>query len=563
MSASNKKKLRKEQNMAALTEKQQKQRKEDKKLKAYTVSFIVVMVLILAITAGLLLRTPIAGMIDRNTIAVTVGDHKLSTTDLSYFYIDQVVSHYNKYVNQYGEQYAYMYAMLMEGVNFMEPLENQVKDATTGQTWADYYIDEAIKSARRIYGLYDKAVAEGFKLSEDTVKYYDQFEDYTDMYAKYYFGFSNSASYLRNYYGAGADIDTYKAYSMICDTASEYFNAHRDSLDFSDEDLRAFEKDKFDNYSSFYYNMFTITVSDYYEGGKEEKDETGKVTVTYTDAEKEAAREKAKADADALVKNESITDLKTFNSAIKELPKYKDSKTAEVSELKNVFYLDLTIEEMQKWMNDKERKAGDMTIIDRVSKSTNDKGESVDAVIGYYVVQFVEREDNNMKLQNVRHILIKFQGGKTDSTTGKTTYTEAEKNAAKEKAQKIKDEWDKLEKKTPEAFGDLAKEKTEDTGSKSTGGLYEDIYPGQMVEAFNDWCFDESRKAGDVDMVETEYGWHIIYYVGASDVTYRDSLLEKDLTTETMDKWEKAISDAVVVNVQNLKGLNRKFSVAG
>ena len=204
-----------------------------------------------------------------------------------------------------------------------------------------------------------------------------------------------------------------------------------------------------------------------------------------------------------------------------------------------------------------------MTIIDRVSKSTNDKGESVDAVIGYYVVQFVEREDNNMKLQNVRHILIKFQGGKTDSTTGKTTYTEAEKNAAKEKAQKIKDEWDKLEKKTPEAFGDLAKEKTEDTGSKSTGGLYEDIYPGQMVEAFNDWCFDESRKAGDVDMVETEYGWHIIYYVGASDVTYRDSLLEEAATTETMDKWEKAISDAVVVNVQNLKGLNRKFSVAG
>ena len=49
MSASSKKKLRKEQNMAALTEKQQKQRKEDKKLKAYTVSFIIVMVLILVL----------------------------------------------------------------------------------------------------------------------------------------------------------------------------------------------------------------------------------------------------------------------------------------------------------------------------------------------------------------------------------------------------------------------------------------------------------------------------------------------------------------------------------
>ena len=34
-----------------------------------------------------------------------------------------------------------------------------------------------------------------------------------------------------------------------------------------------------------------------------------------------------------------------------------------------------------------------------------------------------------------------------------------------------------------------------------------------MVQAFNDWCFDESRKAGDYGLVKTEYGYHVMYFV--------------------------------------------------
>ena len=50
MSASNKKKLRKEQNAAVLTEKQRTQQKEAKKLKAYSTVFLIVM-LAVVITA--------------------------------------------------------------------------------------------------------------------------------------------------------------------------------------------------------------------------------------------------------------------------------------------------------------------------------------------------------------------------------------------------------------------------------------------------------------------------------------------------------------------------------
>jgi parvulin-like peptidyl-prolyl isomerase len=92
------------------------------------------------------------------------------------------------------------------------------------------------------------------------------------------------------------------------------------------------------------------------------------------------------------------------------------------------------------------------------------------------------------------------------------TYSDEEKAAAKAKADEILAAWQAGE-ATEDSFAALAKEKSTDPGSASNGGLYEDIYPGQMVAAFEDWCFDPFRKAGDVEMVETEYGWHIMYFV--------------------------------------------------
>ena len=101
MSASSKKKLRKEQNAAAMTEKQQKELKEAKKLKSMTLTFAVIMVLVVAIVVGVVVRSPIAGAIDRGTHAATVGTHELTTTDLSYFYIDAVNTYTQNVYSQY------------------------------------------------------------------------------------------------------------------------------------------------------------------------------------------------------------------------------------------------------------------------------------------------------------------------------------------------------------------------------------------------------------------------------------------------------------------------------
>ena len=112
---------------------------------------------------------------------------------------------------------------------------------------------------------------------------------------------------------------------------------------------------------------------------------------------------------------------------------------------------------------------------------------------------------------DVRHILITPEGG-TTGADGTTTYSEEEWEACREKAQNILDAYLAGE-NTAEAFAALATQNTQDPGSAQTGGLYERVYAGQMVAAFNDWCFDAARQEGDTGLVKTEYGYHVMYFV--------------------------------------------------
>ena len=99
---------------------------------------------------------------------------------------------------------------------------------------------------------------------------------------------------------------------------------------------------------------------------------------------------------------------------------------------------------------------------------------------------------------DIRHILL---------STEKCGSAEA----ALERAKAVLEEWKKGA-ANEESFGELAKQYSAD-GSASSGGLYEKVYPGEMVEEFDAWCFDESRRDGDTDIVETQYGAHVMYFV--------------------------------------------------
>ena len=118
------------------------------------------------------------------------------------------------------------------------------------------------------------------------------------------------------------------------------------------------------------------------------------------------------------------------------------------------------------------------------------------------------------KKHDVRHILIEPRGGTTDES-GITTYTDAEIEACKAEAQKILDSWNGTE----EGFAKLAKEKSADPGSAENGGLYEDLTDAtNFVEEFKAWYLDPERKPGDTGLVQSSYGYHIMYYSGGETI---------------------------------------------
>ena len=152
---------------------------------------------------------------------------------------------------------------------------------------------------------------------------------------------------------------------------------------------------------------------------------------------------------------------------------------------------------------------------------------------------------------------MKFPGGTTDSD-GNVTYTDEEKAEALAEAEAILEEYLAGD-ATEESFAALATEKTDDTGSAATGGLYEDITPeqGVYVESFTNWATDPERKAGDTGIIESTFGYHVMYYVGDSDISYRDYMIREDIRTETMSAWHEDIMASAEIVVENTSKLKK------
>ena len=573
MSASNKKKLRKEERVAALTAKQKQEQAESKKLKAYTLTFAIVMVLVVAIVVGVIVTPMIDGIVRRTGKAVVIGEHKLSAADLNYFYIDAISEHqqnvYNQYYNSFGD-----YWTIMLGFDPSKPLNEQTYNDEEDKTWADYFMDKAVETARDTYALYDDAVAKGHKLTDDEQKNQDSYMDNMELYATYY-GYSSIKSYLRSSYGNGASESGYEEYYKVCNLASSYITKYADDLDYKLEDYRAYEKDKFDDYSTLSFVHYTMKYNSYL--GEGTKSEDGKTT-TWTDEEKNAAREAMKADLEKILATE-IKNKLDFDKAIQALEinqtkeENKDSSSSSSSsststaqkptatEVKDAFINNITLHAgALDWLKETTRVAGEIKAFEvyTYAEHEDEKHEHGDdcgcsrTVDGYTIVLFNERDDNTVKMANVRHILVKFQGGTKDKD-GNVTYSDAEKKTAKEEAEKLLKQWQDG-KANEESFGELANKESDDQNGKVTnGGLYEDIYPGQMVEAFENWCFAEGRKAGDTGIVETEYGFHVMYYSSTDEMSYRDLMIDNDMRIEDTEKWQKGLSEKISCDIISLK----------
>ncbi len=114
----------------------------------------------------------------------------------------------------------------------------------------------------------------------------------------------------------------------------------------------------------------------------------------------------------------------------------------------------------------------------------------------------IEAVYNEPKTATVRHILLLTQG-KSDSA----------KKAIRKKMEGIL-----ARAKSGEDFAKLAKEYSEDPGSKDKGGLYENFGHGKMVKPFEDAAFN--TPIGKISgIIETRYGYHILKVINRKKET--------------------------------------------
>ena len=328
---------------------------------------------------------------------------------------------------------------------------------------------------------------------------------------------------------------------------------HQDSLEYTADQLVQFQTAAPYRYNSYTFASYYLSVADFRKGGT--KDDKG--NITYSDEEKAAAIEAARLAANLLTEG-TYADLDAFDEAIKQLPVNKDKESAAATRNEDVLYEQLTTQ-FQDWLigkvtaedEDAEptfevRNEGDLTIVENYSGTGENK-----VVSGFWVLRFGSVKDNAFAMKNVRHVLIAFEGGKTDSN-GNKTYSEAEKLVAKEKAEQLLSDWVAKGDVSEDSFAELAKANSKD-GNAAQGGLYEDVYPGQMVAPFEDWLYDAERKVGDYGIVETDFGYHIMFFVGDSDTTFRDFMITNVLRAEDMDKWHNGLVEKLTLEVLTIK----------
>ena len=144
---------------------------------------------------------------------------------------------------------------------------------------------------------------------------------------------------------------------------------------------------------------------------------------------------------------------------------------------------------------------------------------------------------------NVRHILVKAVAGEDG------TFSDEAKAEAKAKAEEILAEFEAGE-KTEESFAALAEQYSEDEGSNTNGGLYENVLEGQMVAEFNDFCFAEGRKAGDTGIVYGENGayagYHVMYFAGEGDPATNETG-RSQIANSKMSEWLQGLADGIEV----------------
>lgn len=406
---------------------------------------------------------------------------------------------YKSFLSTYGAQY----------FDTTQSLKTQYVDEEKTQSWNDYFIQRTKNYIQSTLATAEAATAADVELNEtDLASISEGFDAMSSVAAEESLTVDQ---YIAQNYGVDVKKKDIEEIQKITLLAQKYSNQLYDDLKYTDEQYEKYyeENPQKMNYADYLAYTFSYATTDS-EGS------------TVVD---ESKKKDMKENADALANSKSVKEFDEYlTQYLRSNPDQVTVKTesSESSITEDDFNNALkdTVSsthfakqpysmttEADLWIYDSNRKDGDTTVLETET--------------GYTVI-YLEKTQyrDESTLRDVRHILIQVD----DDTP---------EDKAKSKAESIYEEWQNGD-ATEESFANLAMDYSEDQGSASKGGLYEGVYEGKMVEEFNDWLFDGSRKPGDTGIVETTYGFHIMYYVGEGLTAWK-STADSALRTQDMN----------------------------
>ena len=441
---------------------------------------ITIIVLVLALVGAGVWGAFRLGLPHQYLNALSVGNEKLNVVEFNYYY-HNIASQFQLDPNDEVSAQTLKSDSGIEGFATVE----------------DYLKDVAAQQAQMNVMLADKAKTEGIALDAEDQQIIDDFFTQIDTSAKQAEMSSNAL--LSAQYGVGATRDSLKPVLERYLLAQKYSVDKQESFEFSDEDIEKYYQENKDNFDRITYRIFTIA-ADYESDADEET--------------KKAAMQTAKEKASEMLSE--VEDEDSFQAACLEYAKDDDERARyEVSDRSKMFLRlmsSVSGTEASEWLFDETRTNGDKTLIETST--------------GYQVIMYLDRSESDFPYVDVNHILIKAD---------RATAEPADIEAAKSKAENILKQYQDGE-QTLAAFEALAKENSEDT-SAATGGLIADIYPGQTEAEFEQWAFADGRKSGDTGIVQTSYGFHVMYFNKADGKTDRQIRIDDVLRTEAYQSY--------------------------
>lgn len=508
-----------------------------------------------------------SGILQRGKVAFTVGDTEVTMAEYSYYY-NSVFSQYFQYSYQYDSYYGTGMGAMYTGYDCSVSPDQQ--DYTLGEVegvenpkWTDFFEYTARQNIRYIKACLAYAAENGIVLDEEDYAKADETMAQLEATAD-----SNNyslAAYIRASYGKAMSVGLLRT---ICEEQLLASKVQETKMDeyksaYTDAKIEEVYKDEIKTYGVVSLRNYVINA----ETVSNEEEDTASVTdETMAAAKTKAEQFASKVSDDASFKNTAYDyEVLAGNEEAAKM-KNDDSVTLVADTTYSDLSYNVTDEDFLEWAFDENTPVGETYVV-----------ENADTGYAVYMMSDPVHKAPVSKTYDVRHILVMFPKEETSTEETDSEETEEakeeeeitvemldtsaydvtvdidvdiEKTGNKEtyvKAQDILKEYLDGE-HTEEAFGELAKKYSEDNADD--GGLYTGVTEAQMVSEFENWSLAEGREVGDVGIVESTYGYHIMYHVGVEETTWSDAI-KTDLATEEYNTFVEEVSNADNVAIAN------------